>query len=145
MSRASFESIYAALFALGQSAPGVRTASRRLVSAQDVPIEAAPALYQVQVQQKATFHGSVPTAWELQVMWIVVVAQTDKTQPMTPALNPILDAITAALSPSPPLNKQTLGGLVEYAAIDGNIDIAEGVNGDRTVAFVPIRIVVPGF
>lgn len=78
-------------------------------------------------------------------MWIVVVAQTDKTQPMTPTLNPILDAITAALAPAPAMSRQTLGGLVEYAAIDGNIDISEGVMGDRTVAFIPIKVIVPGF
>lgn len=141
--RPSFESIYAALFALGKSAAGVRTASRRLVNAQDVPVQASPALYQVQIQQKATYQGSVPTRWDLSVMWVVVVAQTDTAQPMTPALNPILDAVAAALAPA--TGKQTLGGLVEYVAIDGNVDISEGVMGDRTVAFIPIHIIVPGF
>lgn len=143
--RASFESIYAALFALAEATPGIRTASRRLVSAQDVPVESSPALYQVQIQQKAEYQGTTPTAWDLHAMWIVVVAQTDETQPMTPALNPILDAITATFAPAPPFGKQTLGGLVEYAGIEGNIDISEGVMGDRTVAFIPIHIIVPGF
>ena len=141
--RPSFESIYAALFALGKSATGVRTASRRLVNAQDVPVEASPALFQVQIQQQAKYQGDVPTRWDLSVMWVVVVAQTDETQPMTPTLNPILDAVTTTLAPV--TGKQTLGGLVEYAAIDGNIDISEGVMGDRTVAFIPIHIIVPGF
>lgn len=143
--RPSFESIYAALFALGSGISGIKSSSRRLVSAQDVAIESAPALYQVQIQQKADFQGAVPTRWELSCMWIVVVCQTDTTQPMTPTLNPILDAITAALAPAPAMSRQTLGGLVEYAAIDGNIDISEGVMGDRTVAFIPIKVIVPGF
>lgn len=143
--RPSFESIYAALFALGQGVAGLKSASRRLANAQNVPLESAPALYQVQLQQKADFQGAVPTRWELSCMWVVVVVQSDETQPMTPTLNPILDAVTAALAPSPAMSKQTLGGLVEYAAIDGNIDISEGVMGDRTVAFIPIKVIVPGF
>lgn len=145
MSRAPFESIYAALFALAQNMPGVVTSSRRAQPAQDVAPVNCPALFQVQGQQKASYNGEIQTAWELSVMWIVVVAQTDATQPMTPALNPILDAITQALAPSNPFGRNTLGGLVEHCAISGNVDIYEGDVAERAIAFVPIRIVVPGF
>lgn len=145
MSRASFESIYAALFALTANVPGITAVSRRLQPAQDVPPQNCPALFQVQGPQKAVYNGEIQTAWELNVMWVVVVVQTNPAQPMTPTLNPILDGIAQALAPANPMERQTLGGLVDYCAIEGNVDISEGDMGDRAVAFVPIRIVVPGF
>lgn len=146
MSRATFEQVYSALFALAAGIPGVTTTSRRLKNAQDVAPADSPALYQVQGQQKAVYTENAPgIIWDITATWIVVVIDNDPTQPITPTLNPILDAIAAALAPSPAQPRNTLGGLVETCAIDGNVEIFEGVLGDRAVAVVPIRIVLAGF
>jgi hypothetical protein len=60
-------------------------------------------------------------------------------------LNGMIEAATAALAPSPAITRQTLGGLVEFCAIDGSIQIFDGVLGDRAIAIVPISIVLGGF
>jgi hypothetical protein len=56
-------------------------------------------------------------------------------------MNPLLDALTAALAPPNPVeNVQTLGGLVAHCWIEGGIQTDEGVLGGQSVAIVPIRI-----
>lgn len=149
MSRATFEQVYSALFALAQplvTAGTLQTASRRWIPAANVQPENAPALYQVQISQKATYAENAPgIVWDIHALWVVVVVQNDSTQPMTPTLNPILDALCQALAPSPAQPRQALGGLVEYCAIEGDIEITEGQAVDRSVAFIPIRIVLAGF
>lgn len=146
MSRATFEQVYSALFALAAGMPGITTSSRRLKNAQDVPLGDSPALYQVQGQQKAIYTENAPgIIWDITATWIVVVVDNDPTQAITPTLNPILDAITAALAPSAAQARNTLGGLVETCAIEGNVEIFEGVLGDRAVAVIPIRLLLAGF
>ncbi len=146
MSRATFEQVYSALFALAAGIPNLTTSSRRLKNAQDVAPADSPALYQVQGQQKAIYTENAPgIIWDITATWIVVVVDNDPTEPITPTLNPILDAIAAALAPSQAQPRNTLGGLVETCAIDGNVEIFEGVLGARAVAVIPIRIVLAGF
>ncbi len=149
MSRATFEQVYSALFALAAplvTAGTLKTASRRWAPAANVQVEDAPALYQVQLTQKASYKENAPgTVWDIHALWVVVVVQGDDTQPMTPTLNPVLDALCQALAPTPNGTSQTLGGLVQYAAIEGEIEITEGQAADRSVAFIPIRIVLAGF
>ena len=61
-------------------------------------------------------------------------------------LNPLLDAIEAALAPQAggdlAANVVTLGGLAYQAWINGKIETDEGTLGGQSVAIVPIRIVV---
>ena len=56
-------------------------------------------------------------------------------------MNPLLDAVTAALAPDNPINTaQTLGGTVAHCWIEGAIETDEGTLGDQAVAIVPVRI-----
>jgi hypothetical protein len=63
---------------------------------------------------------------------------------MPPAmlLNPLLDALEAALSPSPATGIQNLGlpAMVQHAYIAGKIETDEGVLGDQSIAIVPVQI-----
>lgn len=145
MSRASRESIYAALFALLQQVPDVTTYSRRLVNAQDVAPESFPAAYQVQEKQTARYQGVMATKTTLRCSWLFYVYNSDPAQALSPQLNAMVDAACGLLAPSNPMTPNTLGGLVEYAAISGDIEIFEGVLGDRAIAIVPIEIVLAGF
>ncbi len=149
MSRATFEQVYSALFALAAplvTAGTLKTASRRWIPAANVQPENAPALYQVQLSQKATYTQNQPgTIWDIHALWVVVVVQGDDTEPMTPALNPVIDALCQQIAPTLGQPRQTLGGLVEYCAIEGDIEITEGQAVDRSVAFIPIRLLLAGF
>ena len=55
-------------------------------------------------------------------------------------LNPILDYIEAALADPFPGQAQTLGGLVEYARIEGLIETSEGTLGDDEVCIIPVMV-----
>ena len=48
MSRATFEQVYSALYAVLQGIPAVATSSRRIRNAQDVAAAESPAVFQVQ-------------------------------------------------------------------------------------------------
>ncbi len=147
MSRASFESVMEALFALAQPLVGttLATASRRPKQPQETPLQDCPALYQIEGQFHVKYGPSQPASvWDLRVAWAVIVAQNDPTQPMSPPLNAAIDALAHALAPITG-ESQTLGGLVVYCAIEGPVEVFEGVLGDRAVALITIRILLPGF
>lgn len=137
------EPLYAALFALLQQVPGIVTCSRRLRHWSDVGRSEQPALFLAQVRETATpgdpAHG-LPTKWLLQAdLYLYVYG--DSRSPPGIRLNPLLDAIEAALAPTGPMQRtQTLGGLAERCWIEGDIDTDEGTLGDQAVAIIPVRI-----
>jgi hypothetical protein len=145
MNRASRESVYAALFALLQSVPGLTTVSRRLQNVQDVQPENFPAAFQLQGMQQSKYTGNTPSIFTWKAEWLLYVHDSDPTSAPSIQLNNLIDAATALLTPGPAQPRQDLGGLVQYAAIDGDIQVFEGVLGDRAVAVVPITILLPGF
>lgn len=145
MSRATREAVFAALFAELKTLPGLMTVSRRLVSIDDVPDENFPAAYQMQGNQKLEFQGATPTLNAWSASWLLYVRQPDQTEPPSALLNPLIDAACALLAPAAAFSKNTLGGLVEYVAIDGDIEVFEGVLGDRALAILPLKIVLGGF
>lgn len=134
------EAIYAALFAKLAAIPGLVTMSRKLKHWADVqPIE-QPALYLAQKTETAQPQTGLPPKWLLSVDVYVYVRTTGADAP-GPVINPILDAVAAALEPDNPIrNTCTLGGLVEWARIEGTIETDEGTLGDQAVAIVPINI-----
>jgi len=73
------------------------------------------------------------------------VREPDTTQAPSTALNALIDAACSVLQPAAPFARNTLGGLVEYVAIDGDIEVFEGVLGDRALAILPLKIVLGGF
>lgn len=143
---ASRESIYAALFDVLQNAYPWVTCSRRLKSIESLNAPDFPAAYQLQGNQVLKYQGDVPTVGTWDASWLLYSYSDDpNVAPSTP-LNVMVDAALAALKPADgPIARNTLGGKVEYAAAEGNIEIFEGVLGDRALAIVPIKILVPGF
>ena len=107
----------------------------------DVPPEERPALFQAQGGQTvmATAANGLPSKWMLAVTLYVYVS-TDGVRSPGEILNPILDAITDKLMPNPMGTPQTLGGLVEWARIEGTIETSEGTLGTDEVAIIPVRI-----
>lgn len=140
------ESIYAGLFAILRDAYAWQTVSRRIQNLQDVQPEAFPAAFQMQGNQKLTYQGDTPTVGEWQAQWLLYAYSSDPNVAPSTQLNNMVDAVLAALAPTPgPVQRNTLGGLVEYVAAEGEIEIFEGVLGDRAIAVIPIHILTPGF
>lgn len=133
------EAIYSALFALVSTTPDIVVKSRRLRAWADVSPAEQPALFMSQTGESAVTQTNQPTRWFLNVeLYLYAHTQNSQSSPAS-IINPLLDAITAKISPSYGEN-QTLGGLVQYCRISGAIETDEGVLGDQAVAIIPIEI-----
>jgi len=139
------EPIFAALFALVTSIPGVRKCARRAVHWDDVSPADCPAVFLVQKGQDARTQTRTPTVWTLDCELIVYV-KTDgnHSKDASPGLNAILDAIDLALEPKDfgVDYRQTLGGLVHDCKIEGRIETDEGLLGETAVAIIPVKLTV---
>ena len=138
------EPIYAALFALVAGAASFVTVSRRLRHWSDVGAAEQPALFMTQKSENAEERRPLPVKWRASVdLYLYAQAPDDLTPPAT-MLNPLLDAVEAALAPDAVSHVQTLGGLVSHCWIAGRVQTDEGVLGGQAVAIVPVEILVSG-
>jgi hypothetical protein len=138
------EPIYAALFTLVAGAASFVTISRRLRHWSDIGAAEQPALFMIQKSENAEERRPLPVKWRASVdLYLYVQAPDELTSPAT-VLNPLLDAVEAALAPDPVGHVQTLGGLVSHCWIAGRIQTDEGVLGGQAVAIVPVEILVSG-
>lgn len=136
------EAIYSALFARLQNAYEWATASRILEHWSDVPSIQQPAMFLTQVNEQAITQTRQPTRWMLSAkVYLYAHSQTQNGVPPSIILNNLLDAITNAMKPENAVKEvQDLGGLVEYARIEGVIETDEGLLGEQAVAIIPISI-----
>jgi hypothetical protein len=137
------EPLYAALFALLSGTGAFTTASRRLRHWSDVEAAEQPALFLVQKRESAKAAEGSPPVWRAEIdLYVYCQAPDDETAPAA-VLNPLIDAIEAALAPQGPdlaRGTQTLGGLARHCEISGAIETDEGALGGQAVAIVPIEI-----
>lgn len=135
------ETIYAALFALGQTIPGLVSATRTFRTIQDVAASETPLLIQTQRQQTAHVVTQLPTEWALHATWWLYVTQ-EASGARLPAqvLNDLIDAAETVLAPAPALVEQTLGGRVHRCRIDGTIETDEGLLAGKAVAMIPLVV-----
>jgi hypothetical protein len=138
------EEIYAAVFALASAAPGLVTASRRAKPIQEITDNLMPALFQIQAGE-TYIQGKpgVPPRRILAVDLEIYVSNTgDPYGSAGTVLNPILDAIEAALAPDL-TGFQRLGGLAYRCWIEGRIEVFEGLLEGKVVALIPLQIELP--
>ncbi len=137
------EPIYAALFGLIESAADFTVVGRRLRHWSDVSPAEQPALFMAQKSETASVKTlGAPTVWTLSVDLYVYAHSSDPYLAPATVLNPLLDAVEAALAPSAAIGIQDLGlpTQVQHAYIAGKIETDEGVLGDQAVAIVPVEI-----
>ena len=136
------EAIYSALFARLQSAFPWNTSSRVLLHWSEVPPVQQPAIFLAQVNETAQTITRQHTKWMLNVrVFIYANSQTPNGKAPATVMNAIIDAVVAAMAPPVPgLEVQNLGGLVDWARIEGTIETDEGLLGDQAVAIIPIAI-----
>ena len=139
----SREPIYAALFGLLETAADFAVVDRRLRHWSDVSPPEQPALFMAQKTELASVKTlGAPTVWTLAVDLYLYVHSSDPHLAPATVLNPLLDAVEAALAPSATTGLQDLGlpAMVQHAYINGKIETDEGVLGDQAVAIVPVEI-----
>ena len=137
------EPIYAALFGLIESAADFAVVDRRLRHWSDVSPAEQPALFMAQKTELASVKTlGAPTVWTLAVDLYLYVHSSDPYLAPASVLNPLIDAVEAALAPSAMTGIQDLGlpATVQHAYISGKIETDEGVLGDQAVAIVPVEI-----
>ena len=137
------EPIYAALFGLVETAADFAVVDRRLRHWSDVAPAEQPALFMAQKTELASIKAlGAPTVWTLAVDLYVYAHSSDPYLAPATVLNPLIDAVEAALAPSAATGIQNLGlpAQVQHAYISGKIETDEGVLGDQAVAIVPIEI-----
>jgi hypothetical protein len=137
------ESIYAALWTLGAGAASFASTNRRLRHWADVAPAEQPALFMSEKGGHAVTKAlGAPIAWTLYADFYVYVHSSDPYLAPAMLLNPLLDALEAALAPSPATGIQNLGlsAMVQHAYISGKVETDEGVLGDQAIAIVPVEI-----
>lgn len=140
------ELIYQALFNLVKNLPGFATTSRRARLAKDVAPEEQPALFMEEGPGETVSHQAqgLPAEHLLHVdLGFYARLNEDKSIAPGSILNPLIDAIEAALAPDPDEEEQTLGGLVTYCRISGKIEKNEGLLDGQASVVIPIEILVP--
>jgi hypothetical protein len=140
------EAIYQALFDLVKALPGFVTTSRRSRLAKDVAAEEQPILFQEEWQGETVTHqGQGLPAKHLLYVDLGFYARLPEDKDLAPGsiLNPLIDAIEAALLPDEDEENQTLGGLVEYCRINGKILKNEGLLDGQATVVIPVEILVP--
>jgi hypothetical protein len=137
---ALFNMVAAAQFDLGSGLVGFTTASPKLRHWNDVQTGEQPALFLSQGPQMPLPPPApgAPRAWHLDYT-IRIYVKTEGDADPADALDPILDAIEAMFVSASAL-PQTLGGLVQWARIEGTIETFEGTLGDQEVGLIPLRV-----
>ena len=134
------EPIYQALFTLASGSASFLTKSRRLRHWSEVSPSEMPALFMTQKTESAKTQTGLPTIWTLSVDLYLYVESADVNVAPATLLNPLLDAITNLFDPPAQSGRQTLGGLVQYCRVNGNIETDEGILGNMAVAIIPIEV-----
>jgi hypothetical protein len=139
------EQIYAALWTLASGSAQYATANRRLRHWSDVSPAEQPALFMSEKGGTGVVKvWGAPTAWTLYVDFYIYAHSTDIYTPPASILNPLIDALEAALGPVNPVagTWQNLGlpSMVQHTYVAGKIETDEGVLGDQAVAIVPVQI-----
>lgn len=137
------ETIYAALFTKLAGAATFVTANRRWRHWNEVTPAEQPALFQRQKSEVAavTVLGA-PTVWTLTTEIYLYAHSSDPYASPAAILNPLIDAVEAALAPVAVTGVQNLGlpRMVQHAAITGKVTIDEGTIRDQAVAIIPVEI-----
>jgi hypothetical protein len=121
---------------------GYVTTGRRLKLWTDVAAAEKPAIFQYERGDNYSKGNQYTTIIEMSVdLYIYTAPGMDSGVTPISILNPLIDAVDAALKPSPATpGRQTLGGLVSNCYIDGKVMKDPGdLDGDG-IAVIPIKI-----
>ena len=128
---------------LAVGAAGFVSTERRLRHWSDVAPAEQPALFMTQKSEVASVKTlGAPTVWTLLVELYLYAHSSDPYLSPATVLNPLVDAVEAALAPAATTGLQDLGlpSMVQHAMISGKIETEEGVLGDQAIAIIPVEI-----
>jgi len=145
------EQIYQALFALvaplSKSRNGpFATVTREIIECQRVPPLQQPVLMQDEAYEDREWTGNLPK--DVWTVYFHIAATSKKGTAGSTVLNPLIDAVIAALVPPSGDDDQTLGGLVKYVRVKGRAAKDSGDNSTspdyrQGIYYLPVEIGLP--
>ena len=144
--RVTREQAVEALLAKLQTVATFKTVTRRNRRPDTILAAATPALMLLEHSDAYPARPSNAPPVRRLMLRAMIYVDTGNDQNAVPSaiLNPILDAIDAALAPDDPARGQcTLGGLVQSVVIAGTIIRAPGDVTGKSLAAVPLEILLP--
>lgn len=118
--------------------------SRRARMYTEMSLGEFPSLMMSQVAEVARKTTRIPVVWTFSVELLIYVhSKGDLKDIPAQLLNPLIDAVTNSLKPDPGFAENTLEGLVERCAIEGEIVTDGGALDVHGFAIIPVTIVVP--
>lgn len=142
----SREAAYTALFSLlaGLKTSGaVKACSRRVKLMEKMGPAELPALFMSVGGQKVEPRKGLPPKRTLGAKVFLYVFNPDANTAAGIQLNNLIDAVEAALAPNPLTNVQTLGGIVDHAWIEGQVEVFDGPLGEKAAAILSVNMLVP--
>ncbi|MDR3495292.1 MAG: hypothetical protein P4L82_11890 [Ancalomicrobiaceae bacterium] len=134
-----------ALLALVSATLAFKTASRRNRDPDTLKPADCPAVFLL--EDSETYERYSPSMPPKRVLLVSAVFYndigTDQSQSPATAINTALDALDLAFRPMTPSGLFTMNGLVDSVVIEGEVKKAPGDRTGRSVAIVPIRVVLP--
>lgn len=137
------DAIDTALFQQIAGTSGWVTSSQTLRLWKDVSATEMPAFFlSLRGEEAKPLRTGPVTKWtRFYDAWIYV--NHDGTgNPAMKALAASLDLVEERLRPIPGAERQTLGGLVYVARLEGTVETDEGSLGDQAIAVMPITVIV---
>lgn len=139
------EAVMTALVALLSGVAPFALVSRRNRAPETIGPSQSPALFVLEDGEQYEIKSvSMPPIRHLMVSAIIYNdVGSDPNAIPTTVINNALDALDSALKPTNPANLATLGGLVYSVTLDGEVKKAPGDKTGKSVAIVPLRIILP--
>ncbi len=141
----ALEPTYAALWAIVSALPDFNYTTRRPTAPQNLADGQFPALLMDQGDIEFVSDGSGAGAVVTMPVNLMIYVRTgadpsDQTVVPVAVANALLDKVRAAIWPSIPGYKQTLGGLAQSVFVNGKVEVFEGNQGQHCIVILPVTI-----
>lgn len=139
----ALEPIYAALWAIVSALPAFNYTTRRPVVPANLADGQFPALLMDQGDIDIVSEGDGGGAKLTMPVTLLIYTNTGGDPNAVPvsAANALLDTVRAAIWPTIPGAKQTLGGLAHSVFVSGKVEVFEGNQGQHCIVILPITII----
>jgi len=142
---ALFTALSNAVYSDGTS-PVFNSVSRKLKLWGEVPHDQQPAMFLVDTHETRTQQPpqGLPSKLLMRTAAIIYVSTTNSEDVPSVQMNLVLDAVDKVFLPDDLIrNVFTLGGLVHYCRIEGNIAKTPGDLDGQGMAVIPINVMLP--
>jgi hypothetical protein len=139
----ALEPIYAALWSIVSALPAFNYTTRRPVVPTNLSDGQFPALMMDQGDIEIINEGDGGGAKITMPVNLLIYTNTGSDPNAVPvsAANDLLDTVRAAIWPSIPGARQTLGGLAHSVFVSGKVEVFEGNQGQHCIVILPVTII----